>query len=61
MNNQEYPTIERMEMAELLKLVRRQTNMIAGLQNDMMWLKAKIEVIEDNLDMQEGLDRQVNW
>ena len=48
-------------MAELLKLVRRQTNMIAGLQNDMMWLKAKIEVIEDNLDMQEGLDRQVNW
>lgn len=61
MNNQEYPTTERMEMAELLKLVRRQTNMIAGLQNDMMWLKAKIEVIEDNLDMQEGLDRQVNW
>lgn len=61
MNNQEYPTTERMEMAELLKLVRRQTNMITELQNDMMWLKAKIEVIEDNLDMQEGLDRQVNW
>ena len=61
MNNQEYPTMEKMEMAELLRLVRRQTNMIAGLQNDMMWLKAKIEVIEDNLDMQEGLDRQVNW
>ena len=61
MNNQEYPTTEKMEMAELLRLVRRQTNMIAELQNDMMWLKAKIEVIEDNLDMQEGLDRQVNW
>lgn len=61
MNNQEYPTIERMEMAELLRLVKKQTNMITELQNDMMWLKAKIEVIEDNLDMQEGLDRQVNW
>ena len=61
MNNQEYPTMEKMEMAELLRLVRRQTNMIAELQNDMMWLKAKFEVIEDNLDMQEGLDRQVNW
>lgn len=61
MNDQEYPTTERMEMTELLRLVKKQTNMIAGLQNDMMWLKAKIEVIEDNLDMQEGLDRQVNW
>lgn len=61
MNNQEYPTTERMEMAELLRLVKKQTNMITELQNDMMWLKAKIEVIEDNLDMQEGLDRQVNW
>lgn len=57
MNDQEYPTIERMEMAELLRLVKKQTNMITELQNDMVWLKAKIEVIEDNLDMQEGLDR----
>lgn len=53
MNDQEYPAIERMEMAELLRLVKKQTNMITELQNDMVWLKAKIEVIEERL----GQDR----